>query len=70
MKNKTYDFLKYIALVAGPALITFYGVIGSTLNLPHTQEVLTIATAAVTCLGTMLQISSVTYHTKKGDDEE
>ena len=66
LSNKTYDILKWIALVGLSALTAFYGVVGATCNIPHTQEVLTIAVAFDTMLGAMLGISSSTY--KKGDD--
>lgn len=62
LDNKVYDVLKYIATIALPALITLYGVIGATLSLPHTQEIVTIAIAVDTCLGTMLGISSYNYN--------
>lgn len=62
LSNKTYDILKWIALVALPALTTFYGVVGATLNIPYTQEVLTIAVAFDTMLGTMLGISNSKYN--------
>lgn len=65
LSNKVYDVLKWIALVGLPALTTFYGVVGTTLNIPHTQEVLTIAVAFDTMLGTMLGLSSAKY---KGDN--
>lgn len=67
MSNKVYDILKWIALTVLPALITFYGVIGTTLNIPYTQETITIATAFDTMLGTILGISSVNYAKKKGE---
>lgn len=66
MSNKVYDILKWIALTVLPALITFYGVIGTTLNIPYTQETITIATAFDTMLGTILGISSVNYAKKEG----
>lgn len=62
LSNKTYDILKWIALVALPALTTFYGVVGATLNIPYTQEILTIAVAFDTMLGTMLGISNSKYN--------
>lgn len=65
MNDKLYDKLKWMALVALPALITFYGVVGSTCNIPYTQETLTIAVAFDTMLGTMLGISNSVYK-KKG----
>lgn len=62
LSNKTYDTLKWIALVALPALTTFYGVVGATCHIPYTQEVLTIAVAFDTMLGTMLGISASKYN--------
>lgn len=62
MSNKVYDILKWIALVALPALTTFYGVVGATCNVPHTQEVLTIAVAFDAMLGTLLGISTNKYN--------
>jgi len=64
MNSKVYDILKWIAQVVLPALITLYGVIGSTLNLPYTQQIITIAVAVDTCMGTILGITSYNY-TKK-----
>lgn len=61
MSNKVYDVLKYITMIVLPALTTLYGVIGTTLNIPMTQEVITIAVAVTTCLGTCLGISNVNY---------
>lgn len=62
MSNKMYDFLKWVALVALPALTTFYGVVGATFDIPYTQEVLTVAVAFDTMMGTMLGISTKNYH--------
>lgn len=67
LSNKTYDVLKWITLIALPALITFYGVVGATCNIPYTQEVLTIGVAFDTMLGTMLGISTSKYN--KTDDD-
>lgn len=65
LSNKAYDILKWIALVALPALTTFYGVVGATCNIPYTQEVLTIAVAFDAMLGTMLGISNNQYKKDK-----
>lgn len=64
LSNKTYDILKYIALVALPAVLAFYGVVGMTFNIPYTQEILTVGAAFDTMLGTMLGISTAKYNTK------
>ena len=64
LSNKTYDILKYIALVGLPAVLAFYGVVGMTFNIPYTQEILTVGAAFDTMLGTMLGISTAKYNTK------
>ena len=65
LSNKAYDILKWIALVALPALITFYGVVGAACCIPYTDTVLTIAVAFDTMMGTMLGISSNNYNKSK-----
>lgn len=62
LSNKAYDILKWIALVALPALIAFYGVVGSACSIPHTDTVLTIAVAFDTLMGSMLGISTKNYN--------
>lgn len=65
LPNKVYDVLKWISLVFLPAFITFYGVVATTCNIPHTQETLTIMVGFNTFLGTILGISNSQY--KKGE---
>lgn len=74
-KNKTYDILKWSCLVGIPAMITFFGVLGDTLEWNFTQPVLTIAIAFNTMLGTMLGISNIKYKSMvesedAGDEDE
>lgn len=70
MNSKVYDILKWVALTVLPALITLYGVIGATCNIPYTQQVLTIATAFDAFLGTILGVSSNAYSRQKKLEEE
>jgi len=65
MSNKAYDVLKWIALTLLPALTTLYGVIGATLAIPYTEQIITIAVAVDTCLGTCLGISSYNYNKER-----
>ena len=67
LTDSTYNIMKWIALIALPALITFYGVVGATCNIPYTDTVLTIATAFDTMLGTLLGISTNTYNKNKNN---
>lgn len=66
MSNKTYDILKYLDLIFLPALLTFYGLIGKTLNIPYTQEVMIIGAGFITFLGACLGISSYNYNKEIG----
>ena len=70
MSSKVYDTLKWICTILLPALITLYSVVGATLTLPGTQEVLTIAAAANACLGTCLGISNYNYKKMQGGEED
>ena len=65
MSNKVYDRLKRLTQIVLPAVLTCLGVIGGTLEIPYTQEVIAIGTAIVTCLGTCLEISSHNYYKKE-----
>lgn len=61
LSNKTYDILKYIALIGLPAVLTFYGIVGVTFNIPYTKEILTVGAAFDSMLGAMLGISTAKY---------
>ena len=60
--GKTYDLLKWSCMVVIPALITFFGVLGVTLEWEFTEKVITIATAFNTMLGTILGIGTIRYN--------
>lgn len=70
ISDKAYNILKWICLTALPALTTLYGVIGTTLHIPYTQEVITIAVAVDTCLGTMIGVSSVKYYQRLSEEPQ
>ena len=66
MTNRTYDTLKWVALILLPALATFYAAIAAVWGLPYTEQVVGTITAVDTLLGTLLKISSDNY--KKQED--
>lgn len=70
LSNNLYNVLKWICLTALPALTTLYGVIGTTLHIPYTQETITILVAVDTCLGTMIGVSSANYYKRLSDDPQ
>lgn len=61
MSNKTYDAIKYVALIIIPALATFVSAIGIVWGLPYTNEVTMTITAFGVFLGAVLGVSSSNY---------
>lgn len=65
MNNKTYDILKYIALIVLPAIGTLYFALAQIWGLPYGEEIVGTITAVDAFLGAILQISTDKYY--KGD---
>ena len=61
LPQKAYEIIRWIVVIVLPALITLYGVIGTTFDLAYTQQIITIAIAVDTCLGTIFQISKINF---------
>jgi len=62
MSNKTYDVLKWIALIALPAVGTFYLVLSGIWGLPYGEQIAGTFTAVETLLGSCLMISTKQYN--------
>ena len=70
LSNKTYDILKYVALIALPAIIAFYSVVAKVWGFPHTEEIVTTLAAFNTLLGALLQVSTHNYNKALGAEKE
>jgi hypothetical protein len=64
--NKTYDILKWIAMLLLPALATLYLALSGIWGLPYGEEVSGTIMALDTFLGVILGISNAQY--KKATD--
>lgn len=60
--NKVYDILKWIALVALPAIGTLYFALASIWGLPYGEQIVGTITAIDAFLGALLGISSIQYN--------
>ena len=69
MSNKTYDVLKWIAMIVLPALGTLYFALAGIWNFPYGEEIVGTITALDAFLGAILGISSATYNKQQGDQE-
>jgi len=61
LNNKTYDFLKFIAMLFLPALGTLYFTLAQIWGLPHAEDVVGSITAVDVFLGLLLGLSSSSY---------
>lgn len=68
LSNKTYDTLKYIALIALPALQVFWLTIGKIWDLSYTVEIGATIGAVALFLGTLLGVSASNYRASKEQD--
>lgn len=64
MSNKMYDVLKWIAMVALPAIGTLYFALAGIWGFPYGEEIVGTITAVDTCLGVLLGISAAQYKKK------
>lgn len=64
LSNKTYNFLKWIAILLLPALGTLYFTLAGIWNLPYGEQIVGTITAIDTFLGVILGVSTVQYNKK------
>lgn len=62
MNNKTYDILKWIALIGLYALATLIAGLGDIWNIPYTNEIVRTINLIGTVLGILLGISNISYN--------
>lgn len=72
MSNKIYDVLKWIALIALPALATLIATIFTIWNIPYGDAISATIMAIDTFLGVCLGVSTSSYNKglKDGKDDE
>jgi hypothetical protein len=61
MTSKTYDVLKWIAMVVIPAVGTLYSALAGIWGFPYGEQIVGTLVAVDAFLGTVLQISNVQY---------
>lgn len=62
LSNKTYDVLKWIAMIALPALSTLYFTLATIWGLPYGEQIVGTVSALDVCLGAFLGISTAKYN--------
>lgn len=64
ISNATYDKLKPVCLILLP-LLTFLATVVTIWNVPHAHEIAATVAAIDTLIGTLLKLSSDSYHADK-----
>ena len=65
MENKTYDILKWVAMILLPAAGTLYFALAGIWGLPYAEQIVGTITAIDTFLGVILGLSSNQYNKNK-----
>lgn len=66
LPDRVYTALKWLGLIACPALATFVGVVGPVWGLPHTDAIVTTINATGLLIGALIGASAVTA---RGSDD-
>ena len=64
MNDKIYNILKYVAMIALPAIGTLYAALSGIWGLPYGDQVVGTILAVDTFLGALLGISTASYNKK------
>lgn len=65
LTNKTYDVLKWVALILLPAMGALYFGLAGIWNFPYGKQIVGTITVIDTFLGAILGISTVQYNKKE-----
>ena len=71
--NKVYDVVKWIVVIALPAIAAAYRALGGVWHVPYAEQVVTTINILATFLGALICVSTVNYNKdekKKEKDKE
>lgn len=60
LPDNAYTVLKWLGLVACPAVATFVGVVGPVWGMPNVDAVVTTINATGLCVGALIGVSAIT----------
>ena len=66
MKNKTYDILKWVAMIVLPALSALWLGLSNLWGFPYGEEIAGTITLVDTFLGAVLMVSTSQYNKRVG----
>lgn len=69
LNNRAYDVLKWVGLVAFPALATFVGVVFPAWGVPNVDAIVTTLNACGLLIGALLGVSQATAQPTSKEDK-
>lgn len=57
--NKVYDIIKWVGLIACPAIATFIGVVGPVWGMPYVDAIVTTVNAIGLLIGALIGASQI-----------
>ena len=65
LSDKAYNVLKWLSLIALPAIGTFYFALAGIWDLPYGEQIVGTLVAVETLIGALLGVSTVQYNKNK-----
>ena len=69
MPNKLYDVLKWVCLIALPALSSFYGLLANIWNLPYAEQIPATISGVALLIGSLIGISHIAIKKEESANE-
>lgn len=66
LNDRVYDVLKWMCLIALPALSVLYSVLSGVWGWPHAEQVATTINAVIAFTGTLIGLSTASYNKSNG----
>lgn len=65
LSNKVYNFLKWLCLIALPALSVLIAVVFKVWDIPYSIQITTTVNAIAVFIGSLIGVSQVNYNNKE-----
>ena len=65
LNNKSYEIMKWITMIALPAISVFIGAVGVELGISDPDTLVTILTAITVLMGSLIGVSTLNYNKDK-----
>lgn len=65
LNNKSYEIMKWITMIALPAISVFIGAVGVELGISDPDTLVTILNAITVLMGSLIGVSTLNYNKEK-----